>query len=152
MTQQTVDQAIRRYQLDEDYTVKSYHLRGVEFANAWATIKDEVMTIKAGYAWDGCSPTYYLPIIGWIGVPDGTRDANGFPQAYHASLVHDVLCEFRQDIKIDQASTVDLFRDLLLQGGFSPRRADLYATVVRWLGPRDWPEPGPRLADIVTTS
>lgn len=127
-----------RYQLDDVYKHQSEYLKGIEFANRWATIIDGEIMIVRGYAWDGCSPAYYLPLIGWIGTPDGERDANGIPQAYYASLVHDVLCQFRTSIPIDKSDTLEIFRELLLKGGFSEKRAEIYVTVVKWLGPQKW--------------
>lgn len=127
-----------RYQLDEAFTHKSSFLAEIEYANRWVTIIDQELIVTRGYAWDGCTPSYYLPFIGWVGTPDGERDENGIPQSYYASLVHDVLCRYRHEIPISKAQTVAIFHELLLQGGFSKKRADLYASMVKMFGPQKW--------------
>ncbi len=131
-------QGIWRYQLPEAYYFKSEHLHGIEFNNPWATILGGEMVVSKGYAWDGCSPAYYLPVFGWVGTPDGARDENGIPQAYYASLVHDVLCQFRREIPVTKNSSAYLFKTLLIRDGFHPKIAALYATVVRYFGPQDF--------------
>jgi len=133
-----ISEGIRRYQLADNYSISSQHFARISFQNEWVTIKDGKMTVSKDYTWDGCTPTYYLPLIGWIGTPDGKRNADGIPQTYYASLVHDVLCQFRSEILISKAATVEVFYDLLIDGGFSKQRATIYATVVRWFGPQDW--------------
>jgi len=112
-------------------------LRGVFFASEWGEIEDGVMTIYAGYAWDGCSPSYKVMGL-WFGVPDGANNQQGLPKAYHASLVHDFLCQYSSDILIDKLSTVKLFRQMLIEGGFSSFMADVYATGVCLFGPQKW--------------
>jgi hypothetical protein len=47
-----------RYALAHDYGFHTKYLRDVHFKNKWLTIKDGDVVIKAGYAWDGCSPSY----------------------------------------------------------------------------------------------
>lgn len=129
---------IWRYQLQEDYVLKSPHLKGVDFRNDWLYIHDGTLVITAHYAWDGCTPKYYLPFVGWVGVPDGSRDANGYPQAYYASLVHDAFCQFRSSLWIRKQVTLDVFKDLLLEGGFSRARAEIYTGAVKLFGPQVW--------------
>ena len=131
-------QGIWRYQLPEAYHFQSPHLQGIEFANHWVTIMDAEMVVSKLYAWDGCSPTYYVPVFGWVGTPDGKRDEKGIPQSYHASLVHDVLCQFRREIPVTKHVSVTLFKELLLQGGFHPQAASLYAWFVKLWGPQDF--------------
>ena len=131
-------QGIWRYQLPEAYHFQSPHLQGIEFANHWVTIMDAEMVVSKLYAWDGCSPTYYVPVFGWVGTPDGKRDEKGIPQSYHASLVHDVLCQFRHDIPITKNASAFLFKNMLIRDGFHPKVAALYATMVRHFGPQDF--------------
>ena len=54
----------------------------------WLYMDHSCFIIKKGYAWDGCTPKRYLPILGWIGVPD-------FKKTLLASVIHDVLCQFQ---------------------------------------------------------
>lgn len=62
-----------------------------------------------------------------LGMPDG-RLHLGKPITYHASLVHDVLCQYKSAIPIRKAQTVDLFSAMLRDLGFQPRW--LYVQVV----------------------
>jgi hypothetical protein len=49
-----------------------------------------------GYAWDGCTPKIDILNLFSVGVPDGRVNVEtGKPITYYASLVHDVLCQFR---------------------------------------------------------
>lgn len=132
-----------RYQLDETFQYTSPHLRGIEYANRWVTIVDGVITVTRNYCWDGCTPVYFLPFIGWAGVPEGARDAAGIPQSYYATLVHDVLCQFRKEILIDKARTLKILEAMLFEGGFSPRRTKLYVAAVKMFGPQQWRLPEP---------
>jgi hypothetical protein len=43
--------------------------------------------IEAGYAWNGCSPKRWYPVLGWVGTPD-------FECTRLASLCHDVGYQF----------------------------------------------------------
>lgn len=126
------------YQLQEDYTVYSKHLEGVEYENQWILITGGSITIRRHYAWDGCTPKYFLPVFGWVGVSDGPINDAGYPQAYHASLVHDALCQFRNNILINKESTLNIFKEMLVTDGFSQLRATIYTKAVDWFGPQDW--------------
>lgn len=128
-----------RYKITRPYIKRSIYLEGVSFSNEWMTIEDGKLMIKPGYSWDGCSPSFRIPgTQWWIGTPDGTLNPDGRPQTFYATLVHDALCQFRPNIPIDKASTVALFYDMLLEGGFKTWRAELYATAVNLLGPQKW--------------
>jgi hypothetical protein len=98
--------------------------------------KDGDLLIADGYAWDGCSPKLFFgprrsPVVNeqtpWahIGTWDGAVDPYyGIGRAAMASLVHDVLYQFRDSIS-DQgvpasevwsrAEADDIFRDILQQ-------------------------------------
>lgn len=126
-----------RYKLDAPYSYKSPLLAGIFFENEWGEIEDGIITIFAGYAWDGCSPALQVGPI-WLGPPDGALLMDGRPQAYYASLVHDYLCQYRADVPIRKAVTVALFREMLIKRGFSQLRASIYANAVKLFGPQDW--------------
>lgn len=138
-TKQQVGEELFRYQLELEYSYRSKHLEGVALTNTCCKIVDGVLTVYPGYLWDGCTPTWYLPVVGWSGAPDGQENPiTGKPQAYYASMVHDVLCAFRADIKITKAATIAIFKAMLIDGGFPSWRAELYARMVNLFGPQDW--------------
>jgi hypothetical protein len=122
-----------RYALAHDYGMYTRYLRDVHFQNKWLTIKGGDLVIKAGYAWDGCSPCLSVLGLFYLGPPDGAQ-LLGNPATYHASLVHDVLCQFRHQVPISKATSVAIFRELLDKAGFPLAR--LYATAVALFGPQ----------------
>lgn len=124
-----------RYALANDYGHASPQLHGIDFENDWVTIHRGNIVIKAGYAWDGCSPCISVLGLFYLGTPDGAHHL-GVPATYHASLVHDVLCQWKKEIPISKAATVALFHDLLLEVRFP--LAGLYAFAVNRLGPQDF--------------
>ena len=53
--------------------------------------------VRKGYMWDGCSPKINLVFVE-IGTWDGDINLNtGKPETYYASLIHDVLYQFRDE-------------------------------------------------------
>lgn len=93
---------------------------GVEFTEggpwprtfARITSKGELI-VMAGYSWDGNSPKINVLDLFWIGTPDGIRHVKtGKPVTYYASLVHDVLGQFKNDPQmpsIFRSNPVDLW-------------------------------------------
>lgn len=128
-----------RYALDSDYGHTSLHLAGIVFENEWLTIRACNMVIKAGYAWDGCSPCKSILGLLYLGPPDGAEHL-GVPATYHASLAHDALCQWRHEIGISKAASIAIFRELLLQVKFP--LAGLYAAAVKRFGPQDFQDLG----------
>lgn len=126
-----------RYKLDKPFVYNTPYLRGVYFSCEWGEIEDGQILINAGYAWDGCSPALKVGSL-WLGTPDGALNPDGRPQSYYASLVHDFLCQYSQQIPIHKQNTVSLFEEMLIEGGFSPLRAAVYAIAVNLFGPQDW--------------
>jgi hypothetical protein len=127
-----------RYALREDYSYTSEHLQGIYFEHDYVRIADGVIALSEGYAWDGCSPTWYLPYLGWFGTPDGALNELSEPPTYYASCVHDAMCQFREEIDIDHQATVAVFKDLLIAGGAPALMVRLYPAAVSLLGPRRW--------------
>lgn len=121
-----------RYALSDDFGYSSPLLAGITFENRWVCIRDGNIGIKAGYAWDGCSPCISVLGLFYLGTPDGTEHL-GRPATYHASLVHDVLCQWKADIPISRAATIAIFEQLLLDVRFPLAR--LYAWAVERFGP-----------------
>lgn len=128
-----------RYRLTDPYTHRSPHLAGVSFSNRWLTIEGGAIRIEAGYAWDGCSPSW--PIFGgalWLGPWDGPLGIDGRPAGFHATMVHDALCQFAPAIQIERSSTVALFAEMLAAGGMPRFLQRLYVAAVFIFGPRRW--------------
>lgn len=126
-----------RYCITEPFAYDHPAFDGVVFTCEWATILRGTIIIKAGYAWDGCSPAWRIGGL-WLGTPDGALRADGRPQTYEASLVHDVLCQFSKQVPMSKDQVSDLFRDMLLEGGFPKWRAKLYRSAVYAFGPQEW--------------
>lgn len=116
-------------------------LKGLNFANGWLKIQADGQVIVRGsnpecngYAWDGCSPKFFFWDI-YFGTPDGIveRDSRK-PLTYHASLIHDILYQFRDQYRAEVSrKMIDLiFLDELRKKNF--RLSSLYFWVVRLLG------------------
>lgn len=94
------------FQLEKDYSFKSEEVspklkEDLEFRDErhklWLEIKEDgTITVKEGYAWDGCSPKFNILDLFWVGTPDGAIDENK-PITYYASLVHDALGQFAKE-------------------------------------------------------
>ncbi|MCP4595774.1 hypothetical protein [Neptuniibacter sp.] len=123
------------YQIDKDFTYRHPALEGIEYRNEWCCIEGGALTIKRGYAHDGCSPKFDILGLVVLGVPDG-RSHLGKPITHDASLVHDVFCQFRDEIPISKANTVQIFRDMLDEPGF--KLAWVYSAFVDSFGPQDF--------------
>lgn len=122
------------YKLNNDYSYKSSLFNGVTFSNEWGNIRDGVLTIYRGYAWDGCSPKVKIGKY-VIGVWDGWNSRlDGLPITYYASLVHDFLCQFKTQIPMKKKDVVLLF-NLMLEERKWPF-AEIYTRAVDMFGPQ----------------
>lgn len=95
-------------------------------------------TDQRGYAWDGCTPKKLFYWLAVIGTPDWFQrienilmlkkeESNDdykletkkvfWQQAHHASLVHDVLYQYLDNIPISKENVDKLFRDMLKESG-----------------------------------
>ena len=107
-----------------EYNIVKYktNLIGREFSNEWITInKRGIITItpkSTGYAWDGCSPKKeFLDLL--IGTPDGRIDKEtNKPITYYASLLHDCIYQFKNDINISRSEADKLFKLILKERNF----------------------------------
>lgn len=120
-----------RFQLLEAVTVILDHDPGrdVDFADGegkvWMRLRGRLLTIEAGYAWNGASPKWWA-MGRWWGTPDPERSRLG-------SLFHDCLRQFDAtehsftSIEID-ACFWDIMRLSRFCGG------DIYHGAVRKLG------------------
>ena len=134
-----------RYKLEEAFVVKSVHLEGISFHNEWIEIQDGVMIIHSQYAWDGCTPAYCIYEGGkysdgiWIGVWDGPVGKDGKRVTWQATVVHDALCQFREEIRgLTKDKTVKIFQNLLRSNGSPCCIATIYPFMVSQFGPQDW--------------
>jgi hypothetical protein len=87
--------------------------------------------VRAGYRWNGCSPKRHVPIIGWVGTPDTSRNLL-------ASCVHDAAYQFSGTAHwpTDRKREDDLFRDILRASGFFG--VGLWHGAVRDFGATSW--------------
>lgn len=106
----------------EDLYIRT-NLAGRRFDNQWLRIQPEgTITLKGssrdGYAWDGCSPKgQWLHVI-W-GTPDGKLDyRTEQPMTYFASMFHDVMYQFKDEIDLSRWEADELFKQVLQQSGF----------------------------------
>jgi len=84
---------IYKWTLEEDYRVFVPWIG--ECGREWGSIKDGWLTIRKGYSWNGCSPKFRIgPLM--FGTWDGNMNPKtGKQWCYHASLVHDFLCQYK---------------------------------------------------------
>lgn len=125
----------------QNYIYKSVLIPRSSFENDWFKLDyDGTIIIKGthlgGYAWDGCSPKWKFLDI-YIGTPEAVLNKDGSTKTYYASMVHDVLYQFRKDIKklgVKRKGADREFYNILKRDGF--KLAGLYYGVVRaitWL-------------------
>jgi len=111
------------------------------------------------YAWDGCTPKLLFFWLALIGTPDwwhkreqvqfvdrkGQLDLDPdsltilWPQAHHASLVHDGLYQYLGQIPITKRDVDQLFCEMLIDSGMWPPMAKLYRWAVHSFGAREIP-------------
>lgn len=135
-----------RYRLPARFYLFAPELAAVSYGGDWLEIRDCRLSIPAGYAWDGCSPSLRLPARPllpsgiWLGPWDGPLGIDGRPVTWRATLVHDVLCQFREDIQgLGKSATVRLFARMLENDGAPGWMRRLYPAAVSLLGPQSWP-------------
>lgn len=125
----------RKLSLDKDYEFldvnKDNKLR-------MTIAREGTVTVKAGYAWDGCTPKFSFLDLLVVGTPDGIHsDRTGKPKAYHASLVHDALYQFLPDLPpgkplYTRKQADEVFLEILEDAEFVPRK--FYYAAVRLFG------------------
>jgi hypothetical protein len=130
-----------KFVIHEDYVFQSDLLVGKSCDFNWMRITpDGTITVKGshdrGYAWDGCTPKWNFLQITW-GNFDGQlikhKDTNQYqPYTYYASLVHDVIYQYKRCVPLTRKETDRIFLLQLRQAGY--KWAPLYYAGVRCLG------------------
>jgi len=130
------------YKLNEDYRWQSPFLQDSDWAfqdhtgkTRMKLMRDGTIVVIQGYAWDGCTPKFCLLDI-LIGTPDGAIDVeSAHPKTWHASLVHDALCQFLSaGLPMSRAQVDGCFLKLMQERQFTLRY--IYYAAVRlfaWL-------------------
>jgi hypothetical protein len=93
-----------------------------DFDSDWLSISKGRLTVKASvarpYAWDGCSPKCSFFDLFVIGTPDGRTLQNGDRITKMASLIHDVLCQYVDDLPLTRRDIDLVFYELLRDANF----------------------------------
>lgn len=122
-----------RYVLDDNYNFKT-RLRppAKAFTNELLTILPcGRVYITKSYAWDGCTPSW--PVFGlfYIGTPEGIHGKDGKPKTYWASLIHDALYQFQAEHKIPYKELDEVFYEELQASEFAQVWCFCYWVAVR---------------------
>lgn len=100
--------------------------------NAWAGIQNGRLWWVKGYAWNGCSPKFYIgwpPVGKWVGTPD-------FKESLRGSLGHDILFQFSSVLNISIEDANYNFLKWLETDGFF--LAEHYYDAVEMFGEKFW--------------
>jgi len=121
------------FRLHRDFTFKSIH-RGHFFDSEWLRLEENgMLTVGAGYAWNGCSPRVDILGIATFGTPNGNMDTRiGKPLTYYASLVHDVCYRYLDELPITRKEVDVQFYEMMKANEFP--LATLYYWSVRLFG------------------
>ena len=95
----------------------------------WLVLTEFGAIIRKGYAWNGCTPKVYVPILGiWLGTPD-------FIATIAGSFWHDVFYQFAccQDFPLHRSDCDLIFKRIIELNG-ARRRASVYHAAVRKFG------------------
>lgn len=95
--------------------------------NQWLQLDRFGALVSPGYAWNGCSPKRWVPVLGWIGTPD-------FPSTIAASLIHDALYQFHatRHFPLHRSDCDQYLRDLIAATGAEDIAAIYYHAVRRF--------------------
>lgn len=125
-----------KFKITRDYCHQS-SLRGYQCDSDWLRVEPcEKITVKAGkhgYAWDGCTPKFSQLGLVILGTPDGHIDIETMkPKTYYASLAHDALYQYLEDIPIPRDEIDRVFLEMLRETAFPLAR--MYYIAVRIFG------------------
>lgn len=110
----------------EDFNWTSTILKGRECNFEWLKIsKDGTITVKGsnkkGYAWDGCTPKWNFLHITWGNFDGKLRkfdSGNYKPYTYYASMIHDVLYQYKRCAPITRKEADLIFYNILKKHQF----------------------------------
>lgn len=90
------------------------------------------LIIRKDYSWDGCTPKFNVGNR-MLGVWDGLFNLNFHQQdTYNASMVHDVLCQFRSQHPLRREDVDKIFLYMLQRDKFA--LAWVYYLAVKYVG------------------
>ncbi len=109
----------------KDYEYKSNLLNRTCDFNWLSISADGTITVKGshknGYTWDGCTPKKNFAHITW-GNFDGQlyrfKKGDYKPYAYYASMIHDVLYQYKRCVPVTRKETDKIFHEMLKDAGF----------------------------------
>lgn len=132
------------YQLSAGYSRRTgvtgygYHLAYTGIPGEVSIAADGLLTIDAGYRWDGCTPKWaFFDMV--FGTPEGVLDtASGNSKTFYASLVHDALYQLSAyTFSAGERMVADrLFHAMLREVDF--KASALYYAVVKMFGRYLW--------------
>lgn len=102
----------------------------------WMRFEDGVRIVRAGYAWNGCSPKRYCRLLRrWVGTPD-------YPATLRASRDHDADYQFAhtEHYPFDRMQADIMFRETLKTENF--KLANAFYGAVRDFGGKHWGRDG----------
>jgi Protein of unknown function (DUF1353) len=115
-----------KYVHHKDYQFNSSLLRNRNCDFKWLNISDDgTITVKGssenGYAWDGCTPK-----MNWLHITWGNFDGklkqfdkgNYKPYTYYASMIHDVLYQYKRCAPVTRKEADHIFYSMLKKSGF----------------------------------
>lgn len=120
-----------KYKLQKDFDFTVDHkiqsskiwLRDGERVLGYAGYRKDTLSyirVFEGYAWDGASPKFSVLDLFWIGTPDGCL-YEGFPKLYRATLIHDSLLQFRNQLGLTRKQCDDRFLEEMKKNKFKLR-------------------------------
>lgn len=132
----SIPKKVYKFVYRQDISIQT-NITGRTFENEWLLIAiDGKITVKGshykGYAWDGCSPKGNFIDLTW-GTPDGRLDfSTERPITFFASMIHDVLYQYKNNVPISRKETDILFLITLQEATF--KLTGLYYWAVRAFG------------------
>ena len=137
---QRKNEKVWKFVHQKNFKYKTDVLKGREFDSEWLSISQKgKITVKGkngdGYAWDGCTPKVNKFDITW-GNFDGKlirfKPRDYKPMTYYASMIHDVLYQYKSEAPVTRKEADIIFKDMLEEVKFKWRR--LFYLGVRWFG------------------
>jgi hypothetical protein len=98
--------------------------RGIERGR----LEGDELIAHSDYAWNGCTPKRWVPVLGWVGTPDHERNLQ-------ASFWHDLLSQFlaTEHLPFSQGQVDRIFLEIMVWNRF--RWSNLYHGAVLDFGP-----------------